>query len=103
MSGRPQEALTLTGQVIAMETPETLRPLEVAKRWQQLDAAVQRMPSLGGLLHVDPCRIRFAHVGHGNALTAITRAFKSRTAYELSLAALASVLDPEGRSEKVVL
>jgi hypothetical protein len=86
-----------------METPETLRPLEVAKRWQQLDAAVQRMPSLGGLLHVDPCRIRFAHVGHGNALTAITCAFKSRTAYELSLAALMSVLDPEGRSEKVVL
>ena len=75
-----------------------IRPLEVARRWQQLDAAVQRMPSLGGLFHVDPCRIRFAHVGHGNALTTITCAFKSRTAYEVALAALMLVLDPEGTS-----
>ena len=75
-----------------------IRPLDVARRWQQLDAAVQRMPSLSGLFHVDPCRIRFAHVGHGNALTTITCAFKSRTAYEFALAALMSMLDPDGTS-----
>ena len=65
---------------------------------QQLDAAVQRMPSLGGLFHVDPCRIRFAHVGHDNAVTTITCAFKSRTAYEVALGALMLVFDPEGTS-----